>query len=131
LHLTSAPKHGATPLLLTCAAPWPSLQVRYSASLPALPLGLSGEHFVAVAGAQASSLESLLVKRGLRGPGWTTLSAPTRRKGSGMVRGWVADRWGAGWQCCSTAELVLHVLRSVQQHASGYCSCEVKIERET
>eukprot|EP00883_Tetradesmus_obliquus_P007895 jgi/Sobl393_1/18556/SZX64231.1 len=61
------------------------LKVRYSAALPALPLGLSGSHFVAVAGAQTSSLEALLVKRGLRGPGWATLTSPTRREGSGMV----------------------------------------------
>jgi DNA polymerase alpha subunit A len=66
------------------------LQVRYSASLPALGLGLSGANFVAVAGAQTSSLEALLVKRGLRGPGWTTLTAPTRREGSGMVGGCAA-----------------------------------------
>jgi hypothetical protein len=78
----------------------PFLQVRYSASLPALPLGLSGEHFVAVAGAQASSLESLLVRRGLRGPGWTTLSAPTRREGSGMVRGCVTSVCGRLAACC-------------------------------
>ena len=65
--------------------------MRYSAALPALPLGLSGSHFVAVAGAQTSSLEALLVKRGLRGPGWATLSSPTRREGSGMVRA------AAGW----------------------------------
>lgn len=59
--------------------------MRYSASLPALPLGLRGTHFVAVAGAQTSMLEALLVKRGLRGPGWTTLQTPTRKEGSAMV----------------------------------------------
>jgi hypothetical protein len=83
--------------------------VRYSAALPALPLGLSGAHFVAVAGAQTSSLEALLVKRGLRGPGWTTLSAPTRREGSGMVSaarlaGWLGVEWQADslvWRCAA------------------------------
>lgn len=63
----------------------PVLQVRYPANLPTLPLGTSGTHFVAVAGAQNSMLENVLIKRGLRGPGWATLQAPVRREGSSMV----------------------------------------------
>lgn len=61
------------------------LQVRYPANLPMLPLGITGTHFVAVAGAQTSMLENVLIKRGLRGPGWTTLQSPVRKEGGSMV----------------------------------------------
>ncbi|KAK9841868.1 hypothetical protein WJX81_008187 [Elliptochloris bilobata] len=54
------------------------LKVRYPASAPALPLDLSGQHFVAVFGAQQSPLEALLLKRRIMGPSWLSLAQPVR-----------------------------------------------------
>ena len=62
-----------------------AVQVRYSASLPTLPMGLSGSHFVAIAATNQSSLEALLLKRGLRGPSWCLLTGATRKEGSAQV----------------------------------------------
>lgn len=62
------------------------LQIRYPASLPTLPMGVSGAHFVAIAGTNQSSLEALLLKRGLRGPGWCLLTGATRKEGTQQVR---------------------------------------------
>jgi hypothetical protein len=62
------------------------LQVRYPASLPTLPMGVSGTHFVTIAGTHQSSLEALLLKRGLRGPGWCLLTGATRKDSSAQVR---------------------------------------------
>jgi hypothetical protein len=61
------------------------LQVRYPASLPTLPMGVSGNHFVTIAGTHQSSLEALLLKRGLRGPGWCLLTGATRKDSSAQV----------------------------------------------
>lgn len=61
-------------------------QVRYPASEPALPPGLTGQHFRALTGVRSVSLETLLLKRGLKGPGWLALDVQEWRSGSGMVR---------------------------------------------
>jgi hypothetical protein len=61
--------------------------VRYSASLPTLPMGLSGTHFAAIAATHQSSLEAVLLKRGLRGPGWCLLTGAMRKEGSAQVSG--------------------------------------------
>lgn len=62
-------------------------QVRYPASLPTLPMGVSGSQFVAIAGTHQSALEALLLKRGLRGPGWCLLTGAQRKETNAMVRG--------------------------------------------
>jgi hypothetical protein len=49
-------------------------------------MGVSGAHFVAIAGTNQSSLEALLLKRGLRGPGWCLLTGATRKEGTQQVR---------------------------------------------
>jgi DNA polymerase alpha subunit A len=54
------------------------LKVRYPANLPQLPLGLSGQHFSAAFGVNQSCLEALIIKRKIMGPGWLTLTKPTR-----------------------------------------------------
>ncbi|GFH09749.1 DNA polymerase, partial [Haematococcus lacustris] len=54
------------------------LKVRYAATDPALPHGLTGTTFVAIFGANASCLESLVLKRGLRGPSWVRLREPKK-----------------------------------------------------
>lgn len=59
--------------------------MRYSASLPTLPMGIFGAHFVAIAGTNQSPLEALLLKRGLRGPGWCLLTGATRKKSTAQV----------------------------------------------
>eukprot|EP00775_Hariotina_reticulata_P008338 gene8338-8523_t len=61
------------------------IKVRYPAHLPALPLRVTGRHFVAITGTSQSILEAVVVKRGLRGPCWLTLTAPTKKEGSAMV----------------------------------------------
>lgn len=55
------------------------IKVRYAASDPTLPLGISGRTFAAIFGAQQSPLEALMLKRGIRGPSWLGL------KGAGRV----------------------------------------------
>jgi hypothetical protein len=80
-----------TPSLCVCSV---AVQVRYPASLPTLHLGVSGTHFVAIAGCQQSPLEALLLKRGLRGPGWCLLTGATRKEGGNQVSGGVLDdKW--------------------------------------
>lgn len=52
------------------------LKVRYPATCPALPPGLTGAAFAAVFGANQGLLEALTLKRRLMGPGWLALAAP-------------------------------------------------------
>ena len=54
------------------------LKVRYPATQPALPLGLSGDFFSAAFGTNQSCLESLILKRKVMGPGWLKLARPKR-----------------------------------------------------
>lgn len=54
------------------------LKVRYPANLPQLPLGLSGQYFSAAFGVNQSCLEAVVIKRKIMGPGWLTLTKPTR-----------------------------------------------------
>ncbi len=60
------------------------LKVKYAASLPALPLGLTGDSFSAIFGTNQSALESLLLKRRVMGPGWISLKHPRRIESQGM-----------------------------------------------
>ncbi|KAJ8871338.1 hypothetical protein PR048_027655 [Dryococelus australis] len=52
------------------------LEVRYSASMPALPPDLEGETFSHVFGTTTSSLELLLLGRKIKGPCWLDVKAP-------------------------------------------------------
>ncbi|XP_022256471.1 DNA polymerase alpha catalytic subunit-like [Limulus polyphemus] len=52
------------------------LEVRYSASLPALPSDLKGKTFSNVFGTNTSSLEQLLLDRRMKGPGWIDIICP-------------------------------------------------------
>ncbi|XP_063224036.1 DNA polymerase alpha catalytic subunit isoform X2 [Bacillus rossius redtenbacheri] len=52
------------------------LEVRYSASMPALPSNLEGETFSHVFGTTTGALEALLLGRKIRGPGWLDVKAP-------------------------------------------------------
>ncbi|XP_076323971.1 DNA polymerase alpha catalytic subunit isoform X2 [Tachypleus tridentatus] len=52
------------------------LEVRYSASLPALPSDLKGNTFSHVFGTNTSSLEQLLLDRRMKGPGWIDIISP-------------------------------------------------------
>jgi len=56
------------------------VKVRYPATESTLPVGLSGRSFVAVMGAgqQGGSLEPLILKRGIKGPGWMLLKGAKR-----------------------------------------------------
>ncbi|GAX83060.1 hypothetical protein CEUSTIGMA_g10486.t1 [Chlamydomonas eustigma] len=54
------------------------IKVRYPASDPTLPLGLTGSTFVTIFGAQQSPLEALLIKRGLKGPSWLSVKGATK-----------------------------------------------------
>ena len=54
------------------------LKVRYPATQPALPLGVTGHTFSAVFGANQSALEALLLKRRIMGPSWIALRQPRR-----------------------------------------------------
>ncbi len=63
------------------------MQVKYPATLPALPLGLSGRTFSAVFGANQSGLEALMLKRRIMGPGWIAIKHPRRVDPQAQVRG--------------------------------------------
>jgi DNA polymerase alpha subunit A len=54
------------------------LKVRYPASLPVLPLGLSGDTFSTVFGTNQSCLEALILKRRIMGPSWIAIHRPRR-----------------------------------------------------
>ena len=59
------PPHGLAPA-----------QVKYSAAQPALPVGISGETFSAIFGANQSMLEALFLKRRIMGPCWMSVRRP-------------------------------------------------------
>ncbi|KAL3140237.1 hypothetical protein ABBQ38_004511 [Trebouxia sp. C0009 RCD-2024] len=61
------------------------LKVTYPAAMPQLPLGLSGEHFVAIFGSNQSALETVLLKRRVMMPCWLSLKRPTRIDTSAQV----------------------------------------------
>ncbi|PSC73303.1 DNA polymerase alpha catalytic subunit [Micractinium conductrix] len=52
------------------------LKVKYSAAQPALPVGISGETFSAIFGANQSMLEALFLKRRIMGPCWMSVRRP-------------------------------------------------------
>ncbi|MEW5309278.1 MAG: hypothetical protein WDW38_001174 [Sanguina aurantia] len=54
------------------------LKVKYPASGPQLPMGLSGSNFSHIFGCNQSMMELLLLKRRIKGPSWLLLQAPTR-----------------------------------------------------
>lgn len=93
------------PQPLTACLPCPACpQVRYPASQPQLPLGLTGRHFSAVFGANQSMLEALLLKRKIMGPCWVMLKNPVRKDFHQQVslsvgRGGTCNRSGAGRGC--------------------------------
>ncbi|KAL6757111.1 hypothetical protein V8C86DRAFT_3135851 [Haematococcus lacustris] len=68
------------------------LKVRYAATDPALPHGLTGTTFVAIFGANASCLESLVLKRGLKGPSWVRLREP-KKVDYGNQISWCKQEW--------------------------------------
>jgi DNA polymerase alpha subunit A len=82
------------------------LKVRIPATEPRLPLGLRGDKFLAVFGTNQSSLEALLVKRGVRGPGWLSLRGALARRDGGAGGGGSASA-AASW---CRAEVVLEGL---------------------
>ena len=49
------------------------LKVKYPSQYPPLPLGLTGNTFEAVFGAQQSMLELFILKRKIKGPCWLTI----------------------------------------------------------
>lgn len=53
-------------------------QVKYPASQPALPVGLTGSSFGAVFGGNQSMLEALTLKRHIMGPCWLAVKHPRR-----------------------------------------------------
>ena len=61
------------------------LKVKYSATQPALGLGLTGRAFKAAFGGNQSCLESLVLKRRVMGPGWLALRQPRRVAPEGQV----------------------------------------------
>jgi DNA polymerase alpha subunit A len=61
------------------------LKVRYPAAHAALPLGLAGDTFAAAFGANQGSLEALLLKRRVMGPGWVALRQPRRVEAGAQV----------------------------------------------
>lgn len=63
------------------------LQVKYPASQPALPVGLTGSTFSAVFGANQSTLEALTLKRRIMGPCWLTVRRPRRVAPESQVSG--------------------------------------------
>lgn len=54
------------------------LKIKYPASQPALPVGLTGRTFSAIFGANQSMLEALTLKRRIMGPCWLTVRRPRR-----------------------------------------------------
>jgi hypothetical protein len=62
--------------------------VRYPAIESSLPVGLSGSTFVAIMGGgqQVGSLESLILKREIKGPGWMLLKGAKRTEFLNQVR---------------------------------------------
>lgn len=54
------------------------IQVKYPASGPQLPMGLSGSLFSHIFGCNQSMMELLLLKRKIKGPSWLLLRNPTR-----------------------------------------------------
>ncbi len=67
-------------------------QIRYPASQPTLSPHLSGRHFVALFGAATPCIESLLVKRKVKGPCWLVLSAPQLVEYCNQVRACAAGQ---------------------------------------
>lgn len=61
-------------------------QVKYPATQPALPVGLSGATFSAIFGANQSMLEALTLKRHIMGPCWLAVRRPRRVAPEAQVR---------------------------------------------
>ena len=80
------------PALNCCCCCRPLPQVKYPASQPALPVGLTGTSFSAVFGANQSMLEAVTLKRHIMGPGWLTVTRPRRVAPESQVGGVVGVR---------------------------------------
>lgn len=78
--------------------------MRYPASEPQLPYGLSGASFSAIFNTQQSCLEALTLKRRLKGPSWVLLQKPARTDYSHQV-GWVEE----GGRTIGTTTLPLRI----------------------
>lgn len=55
------------------------VKVKYAASMPPLPLNLTGNTFEAVFGSQQSMLELFILKRKIKGPCWLTIKPSLQR----------------------------------------------------
>lgn len=64
------------------------LKVKYPASMPPLPSGLTGNTFEAVFGCQQSMLELFILKRKIRGPCWLTITNASRVTQMDQRRSW-------------------------------------------
>jgi hypothetical protein len=61
-----------------------------------------------------------MIKRGLRGPCWLTLTGPTRKEGSGMVGGmWGYCIWSGEGMILFTVACGQRQDRSLEQHCDG------------
>ena len=54
------------------------LKVKYDATMPSLPLGLTGNTFECLFGANQSILELFILKRKIKGPCWMTIKNPQK-----------------------------------------------------
>jgi DNA polymerase alpha subunit A len=64
------------------------LKVKYPATMPPLPLGLSGNTFETVFGTQQSMLELFILKRKIKGPCWLTITNPIKVSQIEQRRSW-------------------------------------------
>lgn len=70
-------------------------QVKYPATQPALPVGLTGASFSALFGCNQSMLEALTLKRHIMGPCWLTVRRPRRIAPEAQVGPWTG---GSVWE---------------------------------
>ena len=54
------------------------VKIKYPASMPPIPFGLTGNTFEAIFGSNQSMLELFIMKRKIRGPCWLTITNATR-----------------------------------------------------
>ena len=64
------------------------LKVTYPAAKPALPTDWSSASCAGLLGAQGSPLESLLLKRRIKGPGWLRVTCPVATTSPGQMVSW-------------------------------------------
>ena len=64
------------------------LKIKYPASMPPLPLGMTGNTFETIFGAQQSMLELFILKRKIKGPCWLTISNAVKVTQTDQKRSW-------------------------------------------